>query len=368
MVVSTIQSIGSAVPENRIDQRRIADFMAQAHDFDAEEKKRLEMLYRASGISQRHSVIDDYASLEPEDWHFYPKSKDLRPFPSTADRSLLYRKHALDLSMAAVKNCLQGQKVQAHNITHLITVSCTGMYAPGLDIDLVKELGISTKVQRTSINFMGCYAAMTGIKAAHAICQANPEAQVLLVATELCTIHFQNKKDPDNLLANAIFSDGSAALLMNNDAQADGKTQLIPEAFHCDILTEGENDMAWNIGDFGFEMKLSAYVPELIKNGIDTLLKSLTKEVNMADVPHYAIHPGGKKILNVIEAALGIQKSDNQAAHDVLRHNGNMSSPTILFVLKNMMDNLNGVNKGEKLLSMAFGPGLTLESILFRIA
>ena len=365
MVKSIIHSIGTAVPEHRIEQRHIADFMARAHGFDQEQTTKLYALYRASGISFRHSVISDYASLAPTDWTFYPKSEDLRPFPSTGTRSDLYQDHALALSLQSVNNCLEQTSVEAKDITHLITISCTGMYAPGLDIALVKALTMNKKVQRTCINFMGCYAAITGIKTADTICRSNPNAKVLVVATELCTIHFQNKTDDDHLLANAIFGDGSAALLVTGHNE--GLHGLSPAAFHCDLLSEGEEDMAGNIGDFGFEMRLSAYVPELLQGGVNALLNSLTKEL-YEPVRHFAIHPGGKKILKVIEEELGIDKADNLPAHEVLRNYGNMSSPTILFVLKEVMKNLNGKNKGEHVLSMAFGPGLTLESVLFEVA
>lgn len=366
--MSTIQSIGTAIPENRIDQKQIAAFMAQAHGFDLSRKNKLLALYRASGISTRHSVIPDYASLEPNSWSFYPSSTDLRPFPSTADRSALYRKHALELSLKAVQNCLEKVKADAGSLTHIITVSCTGMYAPGLDIDLVKALRLSTNIQRTAINFMGCYAALTAIKTADAICKSQPKAKVLVVATELCTIHFQNKTDDDNLLANAIFSDGSAAMLISGqDKVHKDSPGLSPKSFHCELLTDGEKDMAWNIGDFGFEMKLSAYVPDLVQSGIKSLVHSLTDRLNRKEIDHYAIHPGGKKILTVIEKELAIEKTANQYAHHVLRQYGNMSSPTVLFVLKDLMDSLTEKNRGEHILSLAFGPGLTLESVLFEI-
>lgn len=368
MVLSIIHSIGTAVPENCIDQRHIADFMASAHGFDEAEKTRLNALYRASGISQRHSVIADYGSLNTDDWTFYPPSADLKPFPSTKDRSELYRKHALQLSKKAACQCLDNTSFGTQDITHLITVSCTGMYAPGLDIDLVKALNLPKTVQRTSINFMGCYAAITGLKTADALCKAHLGAKVLLVATELCTIHFQNKTDEDNLLANAIFSDGSAALLMTaRDENQTYKKGLSPKAFHCDLLPDGENDMAWNIGDFGFEMKLSAYVPDLVQGGVKSLINQLTAQLNGTVLNHFAIHPGGKKILKVIEEELGIEKEANRHAHEVLRKHGNMSSPTVLFVLKALMENLYDQHKGEHILSMAFGPGLTLESAVFEV-
>src|SRR5699024_10541350 len=147
-------------------------------------------------------------------------------------------------------------------ITHLITVSCTGMYAPGLDIEIVQEARLSPSVKRTAINFMGCYAAFNAIKVGDAICKAEAEARVLIVCVELCSIHFQKKKDDDNILSNALFGDGAAAIVLQSTPPQAASLAL--ERFHCDLSFEGKQEMAWHIGDHGFEMRLSAYVPDMI--------------------------------------------------------------------------------------------------------
>ncbi|WP_323755504.1 type III polyketide synthase [Roseivirga sp.] len=360
---SIISAIGTAVPENKISQSEIFEFMANAHGFEDKDKTRLKALYRASGIQTRHSVIPDYSSLNMEDWNFYPKSKDLSPFPTTHERSLLYKNTAPDLAMQAVKNCIKKSNVKLDEITHLITISCTGMYAPGLDIDMVNGLKLRPDVQRTCINFMGCYAAITGIRTADAFCKADPKAKVLVVSTELCTIHFQNNPDEDNLLANALFSDGAAALLMTSSEQ--GNKGLSPVAFHNQILNDGGENMAWNIGDFGFEMKLSSYVPTLIESGIAGMIDQLKKKMGGSSIQQYAIHPGGKRILEVIEQELNLDKNDNRHAYEVLQNYGNMSSATLIFVLEKLMEEK--PQKGEHCLSVAFGPGLTLESMVLEV-
>ena len=360
---SVISAIGTAVPENKIPQKEILEFMANAHGFEGKDKTRLKALYRASGIQTRHSVISDYGSLDMEDWTFYPKSKDLSPFPTTQQRSILYKNTAPDLAMQAVKNCIQKSDIKLDEVTHLITISCTGMYAPGLDIDLVNGLKLRPDVQRTCINFMGCYAAITGIRTADAFCKADPKAKVLVVSTELCTIHFQNKTDEDNLLANALFSDGAAALLMTSSEQ--GSKGLSPVAFHNQILNDGGENMAWDIGDFGFEMKLSSYVPNLIESGIAGMIDQLKKKMGGSSIQQYAIHPGGKRILEVIEQELNLDKNDNRYAYEVLQNYGNMSSATLIFVLEKLMQEK--PKKGEHCLSVAFGPGLTLESMVLEI-
>jgi len=252
-------------------------------------------------------------------------------------------------------------------VTHLIVVCCTGMYAPGLDIDLVKKYNLSPSVSRTGINFMGCYAAFNAIKVADAFCHQDENAKVLVVCTELCSLHFQKTPTEDNLLANALFADGSAALLVESKTKA--KLKLKPENFHTALIVEGGKDMAWTIGDLGFEMKLSTYVPSIIKNGIadltETLLNKISKELK--DIRFLAIHPGGKKILENIEQELEIPKEKNQDAYCVLRNYGNMSSPTVLFVLHSIFNKIRKEDQNEYILSFAFGPGLTLESMVLKI-
>ena len=343
---SVISAIGTAVPENKIPQKDILEFMANAHGFEGKNKTRLKALYRASGIQTRHSVVSDYGSLDMEDWTFYPKSKDLSPFPTTQQRSLLYKKTAPDLAMQAVKNCIQKSDIKLDEVTHLITISCTGMYAPGLDIDLVNGLKLRPDVQRTCINFMGCYAAITGIRTADAFCKADPKAKVLVVSTELCTIHFQNKTDEDNLLANALFSDGAAALLVTSSEQGD--KGLSPVAFHNQILNDGGENMAWDI-----------------ESGIAGMIDQLKRKMGKSAIQQYAIHPGGKRILEVIEQELNLDKNDNRHAYEVLQNYGNMSSATLIFVLEKLMQEK--PHKGEHCLSVAFGPGLTLESMVLEV-
>lgn len=357
-----ITHMGTANPPHRISQDNVHSFMVKAHQLNENEANDLKVLYRASGISHRYSVLEDYS--KEDDFEFYTNSDDLEPFPGTKKRADLYAAHACDLSVAAIHNCLP-KGFDLGEITHLITVSCTGLYAPGLDIDLVMRLGLERSVERTGINFMGCYAAFNAIKTARAICGNDAKAKVLVVCIELCSIHFQKQKTGDNLLSNALFGDGAAALLVQ--AQHGGQVAFRIDTMLCDLLPNGAEDMAWKIGDFGFEMKLSSYVPGIIEKGIHQLLDRLKAGENGNRFDHYAIHPGGKKILSVIEKELGIKKENNKYAHEVLRQFGNMSSPTIIFVLQLLHKALGAANEGEKVLGLAFGPGLTLESMTMEV-
>tara|TARA_R110000868_G_scaffold198821_1_gene445404 strand:- start:3 stop:1100 length:1098 start_codon:yes stop_codon:yes gene_type:complete len=360
-----ITSFGTALPKYRISQKEIAGFLLTNLNLSDEKKKETEIIFRASGISHRHSVLKDYtASLG--DFEFFPNTNNLEPFPGVSQRMQVYKKEALALSLDAVQQCIGTDDPQ--NFTHLITVSCTGMYAPGLDFDLVKSLGLSHSIKRTAINFMGCYAAFNALKVAKDICTANAGSKVLIVCVELCSLHFQkNLNQEDTTLANALFGDGAAAVVVESNPS--NYPSMSMENFHCDLLIEGEQDMTWSIGAFGFEMTLSSYVPDLVKKGIKSLINSLLHELklNTSDISHFAIHPGGKRILEVIEQELGIPKESNTAAYSVLKNYGNMSSPTILFVLQSIFEKLEEHDKESKILGLAFGPGLTLESMLLKV-
>ena len=363
--MSYITTIGLATPSTRIAQPAIADFMVRAMQLDNDDERKLKTLFRASGISFRHSVLEDYSRLS--DFTFYPNNVE-HSLPGTKARGELYRQHAPTLSAHAIQQALNKITLAASDITHLITISCTGMYAPGLDIDLIKLLGLRTNVQRTCINFMGCYAAFNGLRLAASFCATDASAKVLVVCTELCSLHFQNKNTDDNLLANALFADGAAALVVEATPRAGINLSL--EKFYSDLAFEGERDMAWQIGDFGFEMQLSAYVPTIVNAGIRTVAETLLKDTNLSldSINYFAPHPGGLKILNAIESALGISKQQHAHAYRVLQQYGNMSSPTVVFVLHALMKTLSANDDTKTILSFAFGPGLTLESMLLKIS
>ncbi len=355
-----ITSISTAVPEFAIEQSSIAEFMIRASQLDSIEARKLRTLYRSTKIHKRYSVLQDYN--QTQNFSFYPNTPDLEPFPSVSQRMFAYQKHALPLALKALQS-LQNREL-LNSVTHLITVSCTGLYAPGLDIELVEALQLPRHTQRTSINFMGCYGAFNGLKIANAIVQADPHAKVLLVCIELCTLHFQKKKDENYLLSNALFSDGAAAVIIEGESHG---LSLEMQSFHCDLLFEGRNDMAWYVGDFGFEMVLSSYIPRLVKGGLAELMAQLRQTTSLPDFDYYAIHPGGRAILEATETQLGLTAEDNRYAYEVLREYGNMSSCTVLFVLQKLLQERTYEDAGKHIFSCAFGPGLTLETGILKI-
>ncbi len=362
--MSYITSIGTANPSNRFEQHQLAEFMVRVMHADAFQSRKIRAVFRASGIESRHSALEDYGRTK--DFNVYPNNGSGR-FPGTQERMNLYRAHALPLSIAAVDDlCSSRIDFDLKTISHIVVVSCTGMYAPGLDIDLIKHFDLSTETERICINFMGCYAAFNGLKSADAICRANPRAKVLVVCTELCSLHFQPDANDDNILANALFGDGAAAILVEGESDVNRKLSI--EQFHSDLALNGEKHMAWSISDFGFEMRLSSYVPDLlgqeIRRFLDKLLAKL--ELSRDEVRYFAFHPGGKKILEAIENELSLEPQRNAFAYSVLRRFGNMSSPTVVFVLRDIFAQLSTADNDAWILSAAFGPGLALESVLLK--
>lgn len=355
--MSKIESIGTAVPAYCHQQNDIFQFMQLVYAASEAEKRKLRFLYAQSGIKQRYSVIADY-SKPADEWRFYRQSENLEPFPSLEQRMAVYNKHAASLSVDAIRNCLDAH-YDLQRITHLITVSCTGMSAPGLDLQVLELLDLDKEVQRTSINFMGCYAAIHALKIADVICKVNKNAQVMIVATELCTIHFQRENTMDNIASSLLFGDGSAAVLVTHDDSSE--QGLILDNFYSAIIPKGKKDMAWELSSTGFLMTLSGYVPDLIEQDFRQVAeKALSKENSrIEDVSDWCIHPGGKRILEVIHKALAFTNGQLQNSYNVLSEYGNLSSASILFVLKERMQQNKNI---DKLFAAAFGPGLTVET------
>ena len=232
-------------------------------------------------------MLEDFDKLSVEDFSFFPANQTLSPFPGTKVRMEVFQKTAPDLATEAVRSCLLQAGQNSASLTHLILVSCTGMVAPGVELQLMEKLGLSDSVERYCIHFMGCYAAFTGLKLADKILRAEPDAKVMVVSVELCTLHFQKEYSEDNILANSLFGDGAAAaLVMNSDKGLKIKSYL------SQVLREGEQDMAWSIGDFGFEMRLSKYIPNLLDQGIRQLRERFEEKFHLSQISNFAIHPG----------------------------------------------------------------------------
>lgn len=363
--MAKIISIGTAVPANKHRQEDILQFMERAYGIDEREQRVLRYLYRHSGIDTRYSVIADYTK-EMDTWEFFPKTADLEPFPSLGKRMELFRHCAPVLSVQAATRCLEGV-LPKEKLTHLITVSCTGLSAPGLEMLVMEQMELSPAINRSAVNFMGCYAAVHALKQAADIVAAHPDAKVLVICTELCTLHFQKTYSEDTVTAPLLFADGSAAALVTGDDVPGQGIKL--DSFYAEVMWNAKHAMTWNPGAHGFNMTLSGEVPELIEEDLLPLYGRALEKAGLSreDVHYWCIHPGGVRILQAVRACLQLEETDLASSYNVLRAYGNMSSATLLFVLKEMWPVLMP-HKNAPLFAAAFGPGLAMESMIMSVS
>jgi alpha-pyrone synthase len=413
----TLRALQTVVPPTVLVQDQVRDIFAAQPGLSRLAQRLVTASFNLSGIETRHTVIEeltlDSDEAEP---HFFDAATQRLLVPGTKVRNELYIQQATTLFVEAGRRALAAcPGLDAADITHVVTVSCTGFYAPGPDYMLVRELGLSPSTQRYHLGFMGCYAAMPALRTAKQFVEADPDAVVLVVSAELCSLHLRTSSDPDTIVASSLFSDGAAAGIVSSRTPAPGENALVLDHFETVITPVGEGDMAWKIGDEGFEMILSSYVPHIIDEHIESALaplfgrdESLTSVLadgvlaeagaatagagtGAADGPeavdttdgqlltataqrsplstaiaHWAIHPGGRSILDKTETKLGLTEAQLLPSRETLRTNGNMSSATILFVMKAILDG-EATADGERVCAMAFGPGLTVESSLMTV-
>ena len=414
----TLRALQTAVPPTVLIQDEVRDVFAAQPGLTRLAQRIVSTSFNVSGIDTRHTVIReldlDAAGTDPQ--FFDPVTRRLL-VPSTRVRNELYITEATTLFVEAGRKALEAcPDISAADVTHVVTVSCTGFYAPGPDYMLVRELGLNPATQRYHLGFMGCYAAMPALRTAKQFVEADPTAVVLVVSAELCSLHLRTSSDPDTIIASSLFSDGAAAGIVSARALAPGEKALNLDFFETVITPVGEGDMAWKIGDEGFEMILSTYVPHIIDEHIEAALAPLfardpqlgraplraagagvpgtgpgpgpgpdadaavagtpgavTTLLEAEPVPlsqaiaHWAIHPGGRSILDKTESKLGLSEAQLVPSRETLRQHGNMSSATVLFVMKHILEAPNTA-ADERLCAMAFGPGLTVESALMTVA
>lgn len=360
--MSKIVSIATNVPQHRHDQNDICLFADKIYHNDAVDSRRYRFMYNKSGIQTRYSVIPDYHT-SVEERQFFPKTEDLEPFPNMDLRMKWYANNAGTLSIKAIEDCIAG-KINKDEITHLITVSCTGMSAPGLDLEIMEKMDLPRNIFRTSVNFMGCYAAIHALKLSDALCRSSERANVLVVCTELCTLHFQKENTMDNITSTILFGDGCAAVLVQKNESAQKGIKL--NNFISHVAFKGKSDMSWMLSSSGFLLTLSGYVPDLVKEDFNELVVKALQESDLTkeDITHWCIHPGGKKILEAIDKGVALPPDSLRYSYDILKNYGNMSSPTILFVLQKIMSELQEEDKPAKIFAAAFGPGLTMETFI----
>jgi predicted naringenin-chalcone synthase len=323
-------------------QSAMSDWVLEG--IEGDDKRKYRWLLNHAGISSRRIVLPDFGPGAKEKWLY----KNANVAPTVQERMVVFQEQAGILINKLQKPFFQKTGLHREEITHLITISCTGISAPGLDFQAQQLLGLPSNVMRLSINFMGCYAAFHGMKLAKTICEVEPKAKVLIVDIELCSLHFQTGPTLDEILANGLFADGAAMILVSNSAEG-----FKMNSFFQETAANSENEMAWRLTGHQFEMRLSTYVPKILSAHIHDFMTNNGGD----EADEFAFHPGGKKILDACRDALSLENEDLKESYQVLKNYGNMSSVSIFYILqKKLSKGGNG-----QIFTAAFGPGLTME-------
>ena len=348
-----LRSLGTAVPETSLSQAETFAIAAGVSEAGGRARA-AEAVYRKTGVGRRGSVLFERPGSPEAPQSFYPVEES----PGTAARMAAYDRHARLLANRSASAAVSESGVAAGEIANLVTASCTGFAAPGWELGLYRELGLSPACRRTQVGFMGCHAAFNALATAAALVDRGP---ALVCCTELCSLHMHYGWDSDKVVANALFADGSSSVVC--DGRREGAfAELLDSASHVEEGTGGM--MGWTVGDHGFEMTLSPEVADVVRQRLPEWIDSRLAAVGLqrGDVRGWACHPGGPRILTAVEESLGLDEDGLNASRAVLRERGNMSSPTVLFILDRMRREVEG-----PVVALGFGPGLTFEAMVLEL-
>lgn len=358
---ASIFGLGTAVPPYIYWQEEVPELLIQVLKLDEEQSRHIRQIYRDTAIQKRHSVLEDFLK-ERQEWHFwgadYPTA-----IPGMTQRNEIYKKEAHKLACEAAKKAIENWQGNPSDITHVISVSCTGVMAPGIEFDLIRLLGLSPTINRLGINFMGCFGAFKGLDVARAFAKENPRNRILVVCTELCSLHFQSDLDSETIVGNSLFADGAAAVIVGTHPRAYEKP-LRELVNACSMGVENTLEkITWQASDTGYLMRLSHTVPVWIGRKIREFVETFVPK----DIPFqecdWAIHPGGKSIIQAIERTMQLTKKQTEASWNVLANYGNMSSASFLFVLQKLFEQ---TEQHPWSIGVAFGPGLSMEGMLLK--
>ncbi len=362
-MVTSLLSIGTAVPPMRLAQPGLRDLFARQTGIDRRATRIIRGVFDRSAIDHRHTVIEE---LGGGIGAFVDDSGQLRS-PTTGERNAVYRREAPPLFAAAAADALVRSGFAASEVTHVVTASCTGLFAPGPDFRLVKDLGIPASAERYHLGFMGCAAAFPALRAATRISDAQPGSVVLVACAELCSLHVRSSDDPEQIVASAVFADGAAAAVVSSAPARTPAPALEVGTFSTAITSEGESAMDWSVGDRGFDMILTAEVPRIVGREIREVVGvSLDGDGEAGAVDAWAVHPGGRSVLDRVQSGLGLPDAAMTDSRAVLREFGNMSSATVLFILRRILDD-DALPDAARVAGLCFGPGLTVETAHFTL-
>lgn len=371
--MATIIGLATALPGTPIATEQCVNHAKRFSCKNPRQERILEELYRRTSIRSRRSVLAGGGYGEEGENIFLPPASSDDRGPTTSERMACYQKETKLLAMQAATSALADAQVTADCITHLVTISCTGFVAPGFDIELINHLPLNREVERTHVGFMGCHGALNGLRVARSIVEANSQAVVLLCTTELCSLHFQYGWSTDTLVSNSLFSDGAAAMVVTADwavPSSDGTISGGAE-YGWAVIGSGSyivpnttDSMMWKVGDHGFDMRLNTQVPDIVEEWLPQWLPGWLRkfDLTVSDINSWAVHPGGPRILDSVESCLTLSPGTLDISREILAECGNMSSPTILFVLERMR----AMECAGPTVVLGFGPGLAIEAALLR--
>ena len=356
---SAILGIGTAVPEHVIDQKETADRIAEALQDQPIIARFAKGIFRKCGVETRYTCEENLLAPSAT-CRYMPGTMAAAKAPVTKERMNVYREHALPLAMKAAQLALADGQADPSSVTHLITVSCTGQFLPGLDALLVRSLGLPEDVQRIPLTFIGCAAGLKALGLSRQLSLVNPVAKILVVCVELCTLHVQPSARKEDIFAASFFGDGASACLVGTTGR-EARDLFYLTNHHSVLLPDSLSEMVWTVGNYGFELVLSPNIPRLIGEWVP---KHLLTQLSLKRPTLWAIHPGGRAIIDTLQDELQLSDVETYASRKILRQYGNMSSATILFVMEEMKKNLQQSNEQEaEGIALAFGPGLTMETV-----
>lgn len=347
----------TASPPYIVSQQRAAEELKRRMGERPAVARMIDAAASRSGIDTRAVVVPD---ADPSVGTRFYSPDPAVPTPDTKRRMMMYKEWANRLSVTAVTDLLASSDVEPESINRLITVSCTGFSAPNFDHHLITTLGLSPNIQRTHIGFMGCAAALVGFTSVLESLRGTEDQTTLLVSVELCSLHLQTEPTRDNILANMIFADGCGAALFSTKPGIPAQARLVATSSH--IFPASTEFMGWEIGNTGFEMRLSSQLPEIIAQQAVPVARKMIERLGLdpGRIRHWALHPGGRAIIDALQTGLHLTDEQTEPSRAVLRQYGNMSSASILFVLKELFSRTR-LKADEWLCAIAFGPGLSME-------
>jgi alkylresorcinol/alkylpyrone synthase len=360
-----IVSVATATPPHKLDQSDALTMVQRICCEDERQSRLAGALYKHSGVHNRYTAVQ---YTEAYRWvpERHPDESPAPNFgPTTEERMALYEAHALPLACEAASGALRRSKLASNRITHVVTASCTGFTAPGVDSGLIVSLGLRPTTQRVHVGYMGCHGSINALRVAHGLANSHPDSRVLVCAVELCSLHYTFHWNSERMLGNALFADGAGAVVIGaapreSAAVTPGRWRLAATGSY--LFPETSEFMTWNVGNHGFSMTISPRLPELIQENLGEWLTGWLAEnhLRIGDIKSWAIHPGGPRILEAAESALGLTPEKTQVSRDVLCHYGNMSSATVLFILDALLNN----KCRPPCVMLGFGPGLVAEAAL----